>query len=230
MSSESSPNNYSTESAPMTESAGLDLATPHPETTNKEKNSNEENIDSNFLIEAVHHIKEGKTIVTDPKQQDQLRNKGFGEVFNKEYLLNNLECLFLLQNNKIKIYTKKSQYDFSAFLKALIKKDKKILTKYLIFRDLRSKGYVVKEGFGFRTDFRIYERGEYNKKTSKYVSVGLNEGTNIKASEFAEVIEQVEKMGKAVVIAVVERRGEVIYYKTSKITFFDNKKSKKQVS
>src|SRR5688500_18356198 len=107
MSSESRPNNYSTESAPMTKSTGLDLATPHTETPNKEKNSNEENIDSNFLIEAVHHIKEGKTIVTDPKQQDQLRNKGFGEVFNKEYLLNNLECLFLLQNNKIKIYTKK---------------------------------------------------------------------------------------------------------------------------
>jgi tRNA-intron endonuclease len=166
----------------------------------------------------------------DSKQQDQLRNKGFGEVFNKEYMLNNLESLFLLQNNKIKIYTKKKQYDFSTFLKALIKKDKKILTKYLIFRDLRSKGYVVKEGFGFETDFRIYERGEFNKKTSKYVSVGLNEGTNIRASEFVEVIEQVEKMGKAVVIAVVERRGEVIYYKTSKITFFDNKKSKKQVS
>ena len=230
MSSETSPHNCSSESSQTTESTELDLATIHAETSNKEKNSNEENIDSDFQIEAVHHIKEGKTIVMDPKQQDQMRNKGFGEVFNKEYLLNNLESLFLLQNNKIKIYTNKIQYDFSTFLKALIKKDKNILTKYLIFRDLRSKGYVVKEGFGFGTDFRIYERGEFNKKTSKYVSVGLNEGTNIKASEFAEVIEQVEKMGKSVVIAVVERRGEVIYYKTSKITFFDNKKSKKQVT
>jgi tRNA-intron endonuclease, archaea type len=230
MSSEISSHNYSTDTSPIIESTKLDLATTHAETQDKEKNNNEENNDSNFLIEAAHHIKEGKTIVTDSKQQDQLRNKGFGEVFNKEYMLNNLESLFLLQNNKIKIYTKKKQYDFSTFLKALIKKDKKILTKYLIFRDLRSKGYVVKEGFGFGTDFRIYERGEFNKKTSKYVSVGLNEGTNIRASEFAEVIEQVEKMGKAVVIAVVERRGEVIYYKTSKITFFDNKKSKKQVS
>jgi tRNA-intron endonuclease, archaea type len=230
MSSEISPHNYSTDTPSMIESTELDLATTHAETPDKEKKNNEENSDSNFLIEAFHHIKEGKTIVMDSKQQDQLRNKGFGEVFNKEYMLNNLESLFLLQNNKIKIYTKKKQYDFSTFLKALIKKDKKILTKYLIFRDLRSKGYVVKEGFGFGTDFRIYERGEFNKKTSKYVSVGLNEGTNIRASEFAEVIEQVEKMGKAVVIAVVERRGEVIYYKTSKITFFDNKKSKKQVS
>ena len=230
MSSETSPHNCSPESSQTTESTELDLATTHAETSNKEKNSNEENTDSDFLIEAVHHINEGKTIVMDPKQQDQMRNKGFGEVFNKEYLLNNLESLFLLQNNKIKIYTNKIQYDFSTFLKTLIKKDKNILTKYLIFRDLRSKGYVVKEGFGFGIDFRIYERGEFNKKTSKYVSVGLNEGTNIKASEFVEVIEQVEKMGKSVVIAVVERRGEVIYYKTSKITFFDNKKSKKQVT
>ena len=89
---------------------------------------------------------------------------------------------------------------------------------------------LLKKGLGLESDFRIYERGEYNKKTSKYVSVGLNEGTNIKASDFAEVIEQVENMGKSVVIAVVERRGEVIYYKTSKMTFFDNKKSKKLVT
>jgi tRNA-intron endonuclease, archaea type len=227
MSSEINPPHDSTAPSRADGPIDFDLASMHNETSNDEKTNNEENIDSNFLIEAVHHKNEGKIVVPEPKQQDQLRNKGFGEVFNKEYLLNSLESLYLLQNNKIKIYRNKTEYDFSTFLKLLIKKDKKILTKYLIFRDLRSKGYVVKEGFGFGTDFRIYERGEYNKKTSKYVSIGLNEGTNIKASEFAEVIEQVEKMGKAVVIAVVERRGEVIYYKSSKMTFFDNKKSKK---
>lgn len=230
MSSENNPSNDSTESSQADGPRDLDLASPLTEPFNDMKTSNEENIDSNFLIEAVHHTKEGKIVVSEPKQQDQLRNKGFGEVFNKEYLLNSLESLYLLQNNKIKIYRNKTEYDFSTFLKSLIKKDKKILTKYLIFRDLRSKGYVVKEGFGFGSDFRIYERGEHNKKTSKYVSVGLNEGTNIKASDFAEVIEQVENMGKSVVIAVVERRGEVIYYKTSKMTFFDNKKSKKLVT
>lgn len=216
-------------SSPPDGAADLEVGSLPKEYSNDERTGSEENADSNFLIEAVYHSKEGKTVVPETKQQDQLRNKGFGEVFNKEYLLNSLESLYLLQNNKIKIYKDKTEYDFSSFLKILIKKDKKIMTKYLIFRDLRSKGYVIKEGFGFGTDFRIYERGEYNKKTSKYISVGLNEGTNIRAAEFAEVIEQVENMGKSVVIAVVERRGEVIYYKTSKMTFFDNKKSKNVV-
>jgi len=230
MSSGNNSHNDPTESSQTGESTDLDLSSFPTENSNDMKTSNEENIDSNFMIEAVHHAKEGKIVVPEAKQQDQLRNKGFGEIFNKEYVLNSLESLYLLQNNKIKIYRNKIEYDFSTFLKILIKKDKKILTKYLIFRDLRSKGYVIKDGFGFGTDFRIYERGEYNKKTSKYISIGLNEGTNIKASEFADAIEQVENMGKSVVIAVVERRGEVIYYKTSKMTFFDNKKSKKLVT
>ena len=230
MSSGNNSHNDPTESSQTGEPTDLDLSSFPTENSNDMKTSNEENIDSNFMIEAVHHAKEGKIVVPEAKQQDQLRNKGFGEIFNKEYVLNSLESLYLLQNNKIKIYRNKIEYDFSTFLKTLIKKDKKILTKYLIFRDLRSKGYVIKDGFGFGTDFRIYERGEYNKKTSKYISIGLNEGTNIKASEFADAIEQVENMGKSVVIAVVERRGEVIYYKTSKMTFFDNKKSKKLVT
>jgi tRNA-intron endonuclease len=42
------------------------------------------------------------------------------------------------------------------------------------------------------------------------------------------MIEEVENMGKDAVIAVVERRGEVIYYKTSKMNFSENKKTKKQ--
>ena len=164
-----------------------------------------------------------KTIVNENKDKDQLRNKGFGEIFNQEYILSGLETLYLLSNNKIKLVGKR-EYDFSSLLKMLLKKDKKILTKYLIYRDLRSKGYVVKEGFGFGIDFRIYERGDYGKRPSKYVSIGINEGINIKSKDFVDMIEQIENMGKDTVIAVIERRGEVIYYKTTKMSFFENKK------
>ncbi|MDQ6723174.1 MAG: tRNA-intron lyase [Thermoproteota archaeon] len=186
-----------------------------------ENNSINNNSESVFIAEASMQGKELKTIVNEIKFQDQLRNKGFGEIFNNEYILSNLETLYLLNNNKLKLLGKK-EYNFSSLLKALLKKDKKILTKYLIYRDLRSKGYVVKEGYGFGTDFRIYERGEYGKKPSKYVSIGINEGLNIKSIDFVETIEQIENMGKDTVIAVIERRGEVIYYKTTKMSFFEN--------
>lgn len=202
---------------------------PSESQKNLEKIDSIENLsDSNFVVEANYIGKEGKIVIQEQKYQDQLRNKGFGENFNKEFLLSFLEALFLLQSNKIRIVSKTREYHFSNFMKTLIKKDKKLLTKYLVYRDLRSKGYVVKDGFGFGTDFRVYERGEFNKKTSKYVAIGLNEGATISASKFASTIEDVENMGKGAVIAVVERRGEVIYYKTSKMNFSENRKSKKK--
>ena len=200
------------------------------DTDNNPNNNNENNNDNNpnnndSLLIAEANIQEEvlKIIINETRFKDQLRNKGFGEVFDNEFILNSLETLYLLSNNKLKLFGKK-QYNFSSFLKILLKKDKKILTKYLIFRDLRSKGYVVKEGFGFGTDFRIYERGEHGKKPSKYVSIGINEGLSIKSKDFVDTIDQIEKMGKDTVIAVIERRGEVIYYKTIKMSFFENKK------
>jgi tRNA-intron endonuclease len=183
------------------------------------------NTESLVMAEAIIQGNDIKTIVTEVKYKDQLRNKGFGETFNNEYILSSLETLYLLNNNKIKLQGKK-EYNFPLLLNILLKKDKKILSKYLIYRDLRSKGYVVKEGFGFGNDFRIYERGEYGKKPSKYVSVGINEGLNIKSKDFVDIIEQIENMGKDTVIAVIERRGEIIYYKTIKMSFFENIRKK----
>jgi tRNA-intron endonuclease len=92
----------------------------------------------------------------------------------------------------------------------------------MVYRDLRSRGYVPKEGFGFGVDFRVYERGEFEKKPAKYVVFGISEGTKIKANKLAETIDQIAKMGKDAVVAVIERRGEVIYYKMSKVAFPDN--------
>ena len=188
-----------------------------------ESDNSNNNTESTLIAEAIIQEKELKTIVNENKDRDQLRNKGFGEIFNEEYILSGLETLYLLSNNKIRLVGKR-EYDFSSLLKIILKKDKKILTKYLIYRDLRSKGYVVKEGFGFGIDFRIYDRGDYGKRPSKYVSIGINEGLNIKSKDFVDMIDQIENMGKDTVIAVLERRGEVIYYKTTKMSFFENKK------
>jgi tRNA-intron endonuclease len=112
---------------------------------------------------------------------------------------------------------------FDPLFELLLKYDRNIMTKFLVYRDLRSRGYVAKEGFGFGNDFRVYERGEHEKKPAKYVVFGINEGTNTTAKELAGAVDQIEKMGKEAVVAVVERRGEVIYYKASKMRFTENR-------
>jgi tRNA-intron endonuclease len=164
----------------------------------------------------------GKILVDETRFQDELRTKGFGEEEDAEYVLKPYEALYLMHTKRLTLKNKPGMA-FDPLFELLLKYDKNIMTKFLLYRDLRSRGYVAKEGFGFGNDFRVYERGEYEKKPAKYVVFGINEGANTTARELAGAVDQIEKMGKDAVVAVIERRGEVIYYKASKMRFTENR-------
>ena len=161
--------------------------------------------------------------IIDTRSQDQLRNKGFGDREDNDYLLETYEALYLLYLKKL-VITNGSIDNFGSLLKRVLKYDKEIVTRFLVYRDLRSRGYVVKEGFGFGADFRVYERGEYEKKRAKYVVFCINEGINVRVGELSKNVREIETMGKNAIAAVVERRGEVIYYKLTNMKFKENKK------
>lgn len=177
-----------------------------------------------YAVEAFLTEKNTKIVIKDIGFQDQLRNKGFGEKQDLEYILQPYEALFLIHTKRLVLNTKKAKHiDFDSLLNITLRHDKDMLTKFLIYRDLRSRGYVAKEGFGFGVDFRVYERGEFEKKPAKYVVFGINEGVQMETAEFSKAIDQITKMGKNAVVAVIERRGEVTYYKVSKARFSNNK-------
>jgi tRNA-intron endonuclease len=183
--------------------------------------SNDKDTEFAFNIDGMID-QNGVIVVESVKQQDQLRSKGYGEKIKDMYILESYEALFLLYYNRLVLKKQKSILDFSTFLQTLLKIDLSIFTKFLIFRDLRTRGYIPKEGFGFGNDFRVYERGEYSRKAAKYVIFGINEGLSVKANILFENIRSIEKMGKEAIIAVIERRGEIIYYKVNQKKFSPN--------
>jgi tRNA-intron endonuclease, archaea type len=176
-----------------------------------------------FVIDGIID-RNGVIVIESVKQQDQLRSKGYGEKIKDMYILESYEALFLLYCKRLVLKKQKNILDFSNFLQTLLKIDLFIFTKFLIFRDLRTRGYIAKEGFGFGNDFRVYERGEYSRKAAKYVIFGINEGISIKANTLFQNIRSIEKMGKEAIIAVIERRGEIIYYKVNQKRFSQNVK------
>lgn len=183
--------------------------------------SNDNDTEFAFVIDGII-ARNGVIVIESVKQQDQLRSKGYGEKINDMYILESYEALFLLYCKRLVLKKHKTILDFSNFLQTLLKIDLFIFTKFLIFRDLRTRGYIAKEGFGFGNDFRVYERGEYSRKAAKYVIFGINEGISIKAKILFQNIRSIEKMGKEAIIAVIERRGEIIYYKVNLKKFSQN--------
>jgi len=164
-----------------------------------------------------------KTVVINPKMQRILIDRGFGESQKDTLVLNSFETLYLLYNNKLELKKVNKDIIFDELIQKYIQKNDDILTQFLLYRDLRTKGYVVKDGFGFGSDFRVYERGNYGLKDAKFLIFGFNEGTQQKIGKLYKNIAEITKMGKEPIIAVIERRGEIIYYKINKMNFLENK-------
>ncbi|NWG09153.1 MAG: tRNA-intron lyase [Nitrososphaerales archaeon] len=152
-------------------------------------------------------------VIDDQKSQEELKTGGYGEVLDDKLLLKDYEAMFLLYSGKLKVLEDEKEVSIDKMVSFAISRDANAWTRFLIYRDLRSRGYVVREGFGFGVDFRVYDRGDYGSKSAKYVICGLNEGTEMPIKDLSEVASQAGRMGKEVVLAVIERRGEIIYYK-----------------
>jgi tRNA-intron endonuclease len=165
------------------------------------------------------------TVIANKEMQNALEQKGYGELKQGKFLLKPFESLYFLFYNKLQLAKGKKRIGFDQMLQICTEFDENALTKFLIYRDLRVRGYAVKDGFGFGSDFRVYERGQFGEKGAKYLVFGLAEGKQEKIGQLQKNIEEITKMGKEPILAVIERRGEIIYYKISLVRFVENTKN-----
>ena len=163
-----------------------------------------------------------QTIILEPNRQQELEQKGYGEIEKDKLFLKSFESLYLLYTGMLVIFKGKKNVNFNSFLQICKKQDDTILTKFLVYRDLRTRGYTVKDGFGFGSDFRVYGKGDFGEKGAKFLVFGLNEGKQEKLGKLQKKVEEITKMGKEPIIAVIQRQGEIIYYKISRMNFYQN--------
>ena len=164
-------------------------------------------------------MRDAKVVVVDPGRFGELEESGYGVREGKTLVLREYEALYLLHSKKLNLVKAGKRVAFESLAEETQRKARDSWTKFIIYRDLRSRGYVVREGFGFGTDLRVYERGDYPKKAAKYVVFALDEGIERKVEDLQESVKEMARMGKEAIIAVIERRGEVIYYRVSKARF-----------
>lgn len=163
---------------------------------------------------------DGEVRVTEEDRFGELEESGYGAKDKQGLALRDFEALYLLYSKKLDLHNADGkEVGFEELAELAQKKAGDSWTKFIIYRDLRSRGYVVREGFGFGTDLRVYERGEYPKKPAKYVVFALDEGIEKGITDLQVSVKEMAKMGKEAIIAVIERRGEVIYYKVSRARF-----------
>jgi tRNA-intron endonuclease len=150
---------------------------------------------------------------------EEFSSKGYGVTEDGKLTLTFYEALFLLGKGAIEVTDKetKEKMAFKALLKRFQQVDKDAWVRYLIYRDLRSRGYVAREGFGLGIDFRLYERGDYGRDTAKHLIFGIQEGQPVTVEKLARTQRYVQNLKKNLVLAVINRRGEIVYYSLSEL-------------
>lgn len=134
--------------------------------------------------------------------------------------LDPVEMLHLLERKRI--ITKSAAGELieaRQIVDELTKGDPDLWTRYLVFRDLRSRGYAVRQGFGGGIGFRVYARGDRpSTATANQLVYVLKEGEPISLQDLDMVTEAASAARKKLVFALVDQNGEVNFYKVSRAT------------
>ncbi|MEM0049984.1 MAG: tRNA-intron lyase [Candidatus Bathyarchaeia archaeon] len=169
------------------------------------------------VIEAF--LRNDGVLIKSSEDSEKLLSKGYGVQREDGLLLTFYEALFLYDKELIKVIDEETNHyvNFKDLLERYKAIEKNAWIKYLIYRDLRSRGYVVREGFGLGVDFRLYGRGEYSKDSADFLVYGVFEGMALSIKDLAHVLTRAQNLKKTLILAVVNRRGEIVYYTLSRL-------------
>lgn len=176
---------------------------------------------SNKEVEAVY--RDGQVHFPATGEADPLRQGGYGTALDDDdaIRLEPYEALHLLNEGRISVVDSDTGHplDFKTLLQHLSRITREVWVKYLVYRDLRSRGYVVRAGFSEELVFRVYGRGDYGVKAAKYLVFVVYEGRPVLIDRLKEVMRIARNMKKGLIVAVMDRRGEIVYYTLSQLTF-----------
>ncbi|MBM3308915.1 MAG: tRNA-intron lyase [Candidatus Altiarchaeales archaeon] len=154
-----------------------------------------------------------KVIVGDSETKSLLKERGFGEPEGKHLVVSLIEAVYLLEGGKFDVMDGSKKAAFEDLLKAGSKHEKEFYNKYLVYKDLRERGLLVRTGLKFGADFRIYQRGQdVGKGHSHYLVHVIPEEYNCSFPELARAIRLAENVNKQMIYAIVDEEGDVSYY------------------
>lgn len=169
-----------------------------------------------MVVRAVYA--EGVVKVLDFDEANSLHQDGYGTFKHRLLTLTPCEALYLLERDRIGVFEEGKELSFTELLGRLSSHDERLWTRYFVYRDLRMRGYVVREVEG-KPSFLVYERGFFLKASPSYEVYALWEGSPQPIYRLLEILRRAEERGKAMKIAVVDRRGEVVYYTLREMDF-----------
>jgi len=165
----------------------------------------------------------GRVVVPAQNEANSLYQDGYGSLLADGHLLTlePFEALYLVEIGRIAVIDEESREKlvFQELLWRLSTRGPSLWTRYAVYRDLRTRGFVARDGHALGVDFLVYERGSYGKKTPRYTVYNVWEGAKEPLRHLGDVLNAAKEHDKILRLAVIDRRGEIVYYTMSEMSF-----------
>jgi tRNA-intron endonuclease, archaea type len=137
-------------------------------------------------------------------------------------LLHPLEALYLIEREKLQVSLKQddSSVSFDGLLEIAMENDPEIWQKYIVYRDIRHRGYIIRIGYGGTAEFRVFQRGaRYAKDSAKFVFYIIKDGVPVVLGELENLVNQVLGDRKKLILAIFDKLGDSTFYELEQIKF-----------
>ena len=135
----------------------------------------------------------------------------YGNMTEDGLQLSIIEELYLMEKGKLDVEIDSEDVSIENLFKIIRKQGS--FTNYIVYRDLRNRGYVVKTGFKYGSEFRLYERGKFpGDGHSNYLVKVANENSQFMMSDLSSYVRVAHGVNKKLLFAVVDDENDITYY------------------
>ncbi len=178
-------------------------------------------------VQIEGYIKDDKVLISNIDAVEEIYNTSYignleeSENGNKILILDPMEVLLLCERKRILLWEdndkNKPQFDFEKLLTYFSAYDDDLWQKYVIYMDLRRRGYIVRSGYGEGIEFRVFKRGaDFNEDSAKFLIYPVFEGYPIELRDLDKISRVALSSRKDLIVATVDRLSRPIYYSVRK--------------
>ena len=172
-------------------------------------------------------IENDKVVINDKMGIEQFYSSSYiGTIEKNEndediLILSPMEVLLLCERDRLLLWEdndkNKKHLNFEDLLTYFTQYDERLWQKYIIYMDLRKRGYIVRTGYGNGLDFRVYKRGaDFEKDSAKFLIFPVFEGNPIELRDLDKMSRVAMSSRKDLIVATVDRLSKPIYYSVKK--------------
>lgn len=171
-------------------------------------------------------LEKNKIIVKKPKEASRLYNKnGFGKLLpDKSLELNYFETAYLMDQKKLILYKNREQINSKKLFEIAVEKTPNFITKYLVFKDLRRRGYIIKT-FEEKNNNIAFQKVSKIRDNKQFLVSVFSEVDPFDLKKIIGPLSFSHKQKKQLWFAILDEEGDITYYNISKVDFYGKVKN-----